>query len=38
MEEKILSPGEIIFNKNEIDSRVIFVLKGKIEYFDNFNE
>lgn len=38
MEEITLGPGEILFNKNEIDTKIFFLLKGKLEFFDIVNE
>lgn len=33
MKEYICRPGEIIYNQNEIDNKVFFVIKGVIELF-----
>lgn len=38
MEEYILSPGEILFNKNDTDAKLVFIIKGKIEFFDYIND
>ena len=28
-----MGPGEIIFNQNDTDSRIYFILKGEVELF-----
>ena len=34
MQESVYSPGEIIFNKGDLDNKLYFILKGDVEYFD----
>lgn len=34
MKELILGPGEVIYLKNDLDTRLFFVKKGEIEFFE----
>lgn len=33
MQEKLYAPGEIIFEQGFEDSRVLFLVKGEIEFY-----
>jgi CRP-like cAMP-binding protein len=33
MEERLYGPGEIIYNENDEDDKIYFLLKGEIELF-----
>lgn len=31
--EIIYGPGDVIFKKNDIDTRLLYIVKGEIEFF-----
>lgn len=33
MSETLLGPGEIIYNQNDMDDKLYFVIKGEVETF-----
>jgi CRP-like cAMP-binding protein len=33
MHESLYGPGEIIYNRNDLDDRIFFVIKGEVETY-----
>lgn len=38
MRELILGPGEILFNRNDLDTKLFYIYKGQMEIFIPKNE